>query len=126
MDHQIPLVLQVVLYMASGAIIVLAFVIVQLLSRFDKRLDRVAKAVENLEAELTPLVREVRVVVDRLGDVSERAQEQWAAWEGASAGLLAPLVAINRTTGILRVGAAAFLKALWVGPRREKPNARAA
>jgi hypothetical protein len=126
MDQQLHVVLQVFLYTASGAVIVLAAVAVRAMSRFDQQLDRVARAVENLEAELIPLAREVRVVVDRLGDVSVRARKQFDAWERVSVGLLAPLVTLNRATGPLRAGATAFLAALWSGRPPAKPNVRAA
>jgi len=126
MDQQLPVALQVVLYTASGAVIVLAACLVRALVRFDRQLDRAVRAVQKLEAELTPLVREVHVVVARLGEVSQRAQDQWVAWERVSVGLLAPLVALNRATGLLRVGAAAFFAALWSGRSAGKPNVRAA
>jgi len=125
MDQQLPMALQVVLYSVSGAVVVLGAVLVHVCLRFDKKLDRVATAMERLEAELTPLTREVRVVVDRLGELSQRVQGQWVAWEGASAALRSPLLAFNRTTRILRTGAAAFFGALWNGRGPAKPNARA-
>ena len=119
MDQQLPMALQVVLYTASGTVVVLAAVLVHVFLRIDKQLNRVALAVERLEAELTALTREGRVVVDRMGEISERAQGQAVAWENASAALLSPLLAFNRTTRILRTGAAAFLSALWYGRRPE-------
>lgn len=112
MTQEFPMALQVALYVASCAIIVLAAVLAHVLLRLKSQLDRTVKAVEHLEAELTPLAREARVVVARLSDFSERMQRLGAAAGGL---LLPPVRAFNRTAQILQAGAATFLQALWNG-----------
>jgi hypothetical protein len=111
--------LQLALYVASGAIVVLAAVLVRVLLRFNLQLDRVVTAVLDLEAELTPLARETRVVIDRLGDLSERAVGI------ADSPLLAPVLAGNRAAQFIRTGATTFLRALWTGRPQSHPKAKA-
>ncbi len=116
MEQQFPIALQVALYAASCAIIVLAAVGAHVLLRLKKQLDRTLIAVEHLEAELTPLAREARVVVDRLSALSERVEHV----AGAAAGLVLPPVrAFNRTARLIQTGARTFLQALWNG-RQER------
>lgn len=112
MAEQIPMALQVALYAASCAIIVLAAVLAHVLLRLKSQLDRTVKAVEHLEAELTPLARETRVVVDRMSDFSGRVER---VVDIAGGLLLPPVRAFNRTAQILRAGATTFLQALWDG-----------
>jgi len=127
--------LQVALYAASIAIVALAAVLVHVLLRFKRQLEKVVTSVERFEAEIVPLARETRLVVDRLRDVSERVHRQWMALERligtvrrvgdraqravdvAGGVLLAPVLATNRTGTMLRVGATTFLKTLWTGRR---------
>jgi hypothetical protein len=118
MEQQSALALQVALYTISVAAVVLAVVLVHVLLRFKAQLDRFVTAAEHLEAELTPLARESRVVVDRVRDLSERAQEQLAAAGAVSGALLAPARLVNRSAQLLRTGATAFLLSLWKGPRQ--------
>jgi hypothetical protein len=114
MSQQFPIALQVVLYAASGAIIVLVAVLVPAVLRLKKQLDRTVTAVEHLEAELTPLAHETRVVVDQLGDLAGGVQRV----VGAAGGLVLPPVrAFNRTAQLLQTGATTFLQALWHGRR---------
>ena len=82
MEQQLPVALQVVLYAASLAIVVSGVVLVGVLLQFRKQLERIVGAVEELKAEMKPLAQETRVVVNRLGDLSARAQEQWMEVEG--------------------------------------------
>ena len=119
MEPQFPMALQVAVYAASGAIIVLAAVFVHVLLRFKTQLGRIATAVEDLEAELTPLARETRVVVDRLRELSGRAVDI------AGGPLLAPVLAANRAAQLFRTGATTFLRALWTGPPPTERKARA-
>jgi len=143
MEQQLPMALQVALYTASAAIIVLAAVLVPVLLRFRKQLDRVATAVEGFEAEFIPLARETRAVVDQWRGLSELARRQllavddlvgtvrgWTSKTGrvadAAGGLLlAPVLAFNRTTRVVQTGLTAFLHALWTGRRPPQQKARA-
>jgi hypothetical protein len=114
MGQQLPIALQVALYAASGAILVLVAVLVPAVLRLKKQLDRTVTAVEHLEAELTPLAHETRVVVDQLGDLAGGVQRV----VGAAGGLLLPPVrAFNRTAQLVQTGATTFLQALWNGRR---------
>jgi hypothetical protein len=102
MEQQFPIALQVALYAASCAIIAIAAVFAHVLLRLKNQLDRTVTAVEHLEAELTPLAREARVVV------------------GVAGGLLLPPVrTITRTARIVQTGVKTFLQALWSG-RQER------
>ena len=112
MDQHFPVALQVALIAASCVIIVLAAVLVPVLMRLKNQLDRTVTAVERLEAELTPLAREARVVVDRLNDISGRVEHV----VGVASGLvLPPARAFNRTAQLVQTGATTFLRALWNG-----------
>ena len=116
MAQQFPIALQVALYAASCAIIVLAAVFIHVLLRLKHQLDRTLTAVEHLEAELTPLAREARIVVDRLSGLSERVEHV----VGTAGGLLMqPVRAFNRTAQLLQTGATTFLRVLWNG-RQER------
>jgi uncharacterized protein YoxC len=116
MAQQFPMALQVALYAASCAIIVLACVLVYVLLRLRHQLDRTVTAVEHLEAQLTPLAREARVVVGRLSDLAEGVQRV----VGVAGGLLLPPVrAVNRAAQLLQTGATTFVQALWNG-RQER------
>jgi len=114
--------LQVALYTASGSSILFAAILIHVLLQFGKQLNRVVAAVERLEAEVTPLARETRAVVDQVRDISEGAQRV----AGIASGLVLPsLSAFNRTSVVFRTGITAFLRALWSGPRHPEQNARA-
>ena len=142
MEQSLPLTFQVAFYTASGAVIVLAVVLVYVMLRLERQLDRVVLAVEHLEAELTPLARETRVVVDLVREISERVQRQGVAVETllgaaqkwgdraqkaadiADALLLSPLLAFGRTAHSLRTGAIIFLRSLWTAGRETQQKAR--
>lgn len=114
MEQQFPLALQVALYTASGSAILFAAIVTRVLWRFGKQLDRVVTAVEHFEAEITPLARETRAVVDQLHDLSEGAQRV----AGIAGDLvLSPVATIHRTVAVLRTGTTAFLRAFWLGRR---------
>ena len=74
MDQQLSVALAAALYIAAGALVVLAVVLVRVMLRLEKQCERVVTAVERVESELTPLARETRVAVDRLSDLSGSAQ----------------------------------------------------
>lgn len=124
MEQQFPLALQVALYALSVAGIVLAAVLVHVLLRFKAQLDRIATVAEHLEAELTPLARETRVAVGRLGDLTDQAREQLAAAGVVGGALMAPARLVNRAAFLLRTGATAFLASLWTSYREERQAAR--
>ena len=121
MDQHLSTSLQVALYAASIAVIVLAAVTVYVLVRFKRQLDRVVTMVERVEAELVPLARDTRLAVDKVRDVSEHAQrivETVRRVTGlASGALLAPMLVSNRAGNLARVGATTFLRTLWTGRR---------
>lgn len=110
MSQDLPVALQVALYAAAGAFVVLAAVLVRVMLRFEALAHRVVVAVERVEAELTPLARDARATVDRLSDLSGSAQH---AVEIAGDLLLPPVRALQQAVGVLRTGAVVFLQALW-------------
>lgn len=57
-------------------------VVVGALLQARKQLERLVGAIEELKDEVKPLAQETRVVVERLRDLSGRAQEQWMEVEG--------------------------------------------
>ena len=117
MEQHFPLALEVALFAASAALVVLAAVIVRVMLRLERQCDRVMFAVERFEAELTPLARDTRVTVDRLSELTGTAQR---AADVAGDLLLPPVRALNHAAQLLRVGATAFLGALWA--RRDPPG----
>jgi hypothetical protein len=118
MDQQLSLALAATLFIASGALVVLAVVLVRVMLRLEKQCERVVTAVERVEAEVTPLARETRVAVDRLSELSGSAQR---AADVAGDLLLPPVRAVNQVTRILRTGATAFLRALF-SPHTQTPH----
>jgi len=121
MEQQWPVALQAAFYVASGAIVVLAAVVVSVALRVGRQFDRVVAAVERIEAELTPLAHESRVVVDRLGDLSAGAQR---AADAAGGLLLPPILLANRAVRIVQSGVATFLGALWNGGAQARGDGR--
>jgi hypothetical protein len=107
MGQQFPLALQVALYTASGAIVVLGALLLYVLLRLGRQLDRIVTAVERFEAEMTPLARESRAAVEVAGGL-----------------FLSPVLAVNRTTQLLRTGVTTFLRTLWTGRRPSQQKAR--
>ena len=77
MDQQLPTALQAALYAGSAAIIALVAVLTVVLFQVRRQIERVVQAVEELKAEVNPLVQETRVVVEQLRDLSWRVQGQW-------------------------------------------------
>jgi hypothetical protein len=110
--------LLVVLYAAGAAIIALAIVLMNVLLSLRKQLDRVVVALEHAEAEITPLAREARIVVYRLGNLTDQTQR---IVEGAGSVVMPPVIAARRAIDIVRAGASAFVSALVKGrPRPSK------
>jgi uncharacterized protein YoxC len=142
MELQLPLALQVALYAASFAVVVSALVLVGAMLQSRKRLVRVADALEELTNEMKPLAQEARVVVNRLNDLSGRAQEQWTAVEGivatarrwsdrtthfveeVGAAVGTPILATTHGFQRLRGGILAILQGLWNrnAPRQEEES----
>jgi len=120
MEQQWPVALQVAVYTASGAMVLLAIVVVQMARRIGQQLDRVVTTVEKFEAGLTPLARGARVVVDRVGDLSADARRLTAV----AGGLLTPVVVVNRAARIVQAGATTFLRALWTGRQTSRRDGR--
>jgi len=118
MEQYLPVALQWALGAASIAIVVIAAVVVHAWFRISKQLDRVVTSVERVEAELVPLAREARVLVERLRTISEHTA-------GAASDLLLPFRAFNRTVGLLQTGVATFLQAMWQGRPRTQPRTSA-
>ena len=112
MEHPWPVGLQVALYAASAAIVVLAFLVLRLSWRIGRQLDRLVAVVEHFETELTPLARESRAVVHRLDELSAGAQRVADAAGGL---LLPPVLIANQAVRLLSTGVGAFLRTLWSG-----------
>lgn len=142
MEQQLPLALQVALYVASLAIVFSVLVVVGMLFRFRKQLERIVVAVEELEAEMQPLAKETRVVVKRLHDLSGRAQEQWMEVEGiigtarhwseranhlveeVGAAVEPPIFAATRGIRLLGKGLEAFVQGLLIRNHVRQQKAR--
>ena len=130
MEQQLPMALQSFLYLGSIAIIVLATVLVVFLLQLRNQVERAVRAVEELKAEVNPLARETRVMVEGLRDLSGRVQGQWAevekmvemarSWSERANHLVEevgsmvepPLLAASRNIRILRSGLATFVSVL--------------
>jgi uncharacterized protein YoxC len=110
MEQQMSIALQVALIAGSGALVVMAVVVVLAWMSVKKQLDRVVMAVEHVEAEFIPLARETRVVVDRLRVFSERTA-------GAVDGLLLPFRKVNTAFSVVQTGVASFLRSFWSARR---------
>jgi len=121
MEHQLPIALQVALYAASIAIVVLAVVLLSSLLRFKRQLERVVTAMESFETEILPLARESRLAIQRLRDLSDKTQDMVGA---AGDLLLPPVRAINRTSRLVQTVAATFVQALWNGRPDSQQNER--
>lgn len=129
MNQQIPMALQAALYVGSISITLLVAVLIVQLLRFRRQTERVVRAVEELKAEVDPLVQETRIVVESLKDLSARAQRQWIEveeiidtaqnWtqrvnhlvEGIGS-VMPPIAAAILNIRILRKGLKTFVRAL--------------
>ena len=131
MEQQFPIALQALLYVGSVAIIVLAAVRIVLMYQFRSQVERVVRAVEELKAEVNPLAREMRVMVEGFRELSAGVQEQWSeverivdtarSWSERANHLVqevgsmveSPLLAASRNVRTLRNGFGAFVRALF-------------
>lgn len=138
----LPITLQVALYVASLAIVAFVALLVGALLQFRKQLERGVAAFEELRAEIKPLAQETRVVMDRLRDLTGRAQEQWTEVEGivdtarhwseranrvveeVGDAVEPPILAATRSIRVLRSGLETFVQVLLDRNRRHQPKAR--
>jgi hypothetical protein len=111
MEQPISVALQVALFSASAAVIVLSVVLVRVVLRLERQCLRVTTAVERVEAELTPLARDARVTMGQLGELSGSAQR---AADVAGDLLLPPVRAFAQAAALLRAGIAGFLQGLLI------------
>lgn len=118
MEQTLPMALQVALYAASGAIVVVAVVLILLALRLGRKLDRAVMAMERLEGELVPLVHRTRLLVDRLHAIT-------ATTADAVGGLLLPVRRVNQTIGLVQTGVVTFLRSFFNGPRAARFDAAA-
>ena len=109
MEQHVPVALQVALFSASVALIVLSSVLVWAVLRFDKQWLRIVTAVERAEAELTPLARDARMTLGRLSELSGSAQR---AADVAGELLLPPVLVLTQATQLVRAGISGFLQGL--------------
>jgi uncharacterized protein YoxC len=130
MEQHIPAALQAALYVGSVAIVALSTVLIVLLLQLGRQIERVVQAVEELKAEVSPLARETRVVMEGLRDLSGRVQGQWTeveriidtarGWSERANHLLEeigsvvepPIFAASRKIQIFRKGLETFVRAL--------------
>jgi uncharacterized protein DUF948 len=142
MEQQIPTALQAALYAGSVAIIALVAVLTVLLLQFRSQMERVVRAVEELKAEVSPLVQETRDVVERLRDLSWRVHGRWMEVEGIidtariwsqRASHLAdgigslmepPILVASRNIQILRKGLETFVRAFLNRKQEHQQKAR--
>ena len=82
MEQQIPTALQAALYLGSAATILLAAALIVLHLQFRGQMERVVRAVEEFKAEVSPLVQETRVVLEKLRVLSGQVERQWSEVEG--------------------------------------------
>ena len=143
MEQQIPMALQVALYTASIAMIVLTTFLIVVLLQIRQQVERVVRTVEELKSELSPLVQETRVVMERLRDLSGRVQEQWMevervmesarTWshrvnrlvEGISFLVLPAVLGASLNVQLLRKGLGTFVRALFTPKQQHQQKVRA-
>ena len=109
MEQHVPVALQVALFSASIALIVLSSVFVWAILRFDKQCRRVVTAVERAEAAFAPLARDAEVTLGRLSELSGSAQR---AADVAGELLLPPVLVLTQATQLIRAGISGFLQGL--------------
>jgi uncharacterized protein YoxC len=115
MEQNIPMSLQVALYIAATGIVVIACVVIYFAAKLRKQLERVVSAVETFETELIPLARESRVAVTRFRDLSDRMQRFFGIVGDL---VLPPMVAFNKTSRVVQTAATTFVQSLWNGQNR--------
>ncbi|HZI95544.1 MAG TPA: hypothetical protein VFE84_14960 [Patescibacteria group bacterium] len=119
MELQLPVALQVALYAASAGIVVLVAGLLVSLFYFHRKVERIARAVEDLKAIVEPLAQETREVVQGLRLLTDQVQQKWYVLEqvldtanywrrrvdqllwGSRMVIEAPIIAAGRKLGIL-------------------------
>jgi len=142
MEQHLPTTLQAALYVASAAVILWGAVLVVLLIQMWRQIERVAGAVEKIQAEVTPLAQEARALVGSLRELSGRIERQWTgvedvintaqSWSRRANHLMsaidavvqAPIFVAQRNTRIVKRGLATFAQALLGRRSQHQPKAR--
>jgi hypothetical protein len=144
MELHLPMALQVALYMGSAASILLAAVLIVLQIQLRRKVERFVRAVEDFKAEVSPLVQETRVVVERLRVLSGRVEGRWMeveeiidtarTWtqranhlvDGIGSLVEPPILRVSRNIHILRKGLETFVRAFSNRKQQHQQKARQA
>jgi uncharacterized protein YoxC len=121
MEAQLPVTLQVVLYVVCAAIVLFVAVAIPLLFRLERQLERAVSSIEEIKAEAKPLARETRELVDELRGLSGRATR---LVEEVGSVVEPPLLASSLGFRLIRTGVRTFVRALWNGTREQQRKAR--
>jgi hypothetical protein len=121
MEQQLPVALQVVLYVVSAAIVAFVALVIPLLYRLQRQLERAVSSLEGIEKETKPLVRETRELVEELRGLSGRASR---LVDEVGSVVEPPLLASSMGFRLVRTGMKAFVRALWSGAREQPTKAR--
>jgi len=130
METQLPVGLQIALYVALGSNLVFVVGLVIGMLYVKKQADRVVRSAEELRAIVEPLAQEFKVAAQRVGSLTARAEEKWLAVEAAiesarvygrlanrtiertAAAVAAPIHAASRTGQVLARGMQTFFQVL--------------
>jgi uncharacterized protein YoxC len=128
---QLPVALEIAVYVASGGIVVLVVGLVIGFLYVKKRVDHVVRSAEELRSIVEPMARELKVTAQRIGRLTARAEEKWLAVESAIetvrdygrqanrlieesvAAVAVPVHAASRTAQILTTGMQTFLQVMF-------------
>jgi hypothetical protein len=121
MDANLPLALQIVLYLVAAVIVAFVAIALPLLFQVRRQIDRMAAAVEEMKSETVPLARESRELVDELRGLSGRANRLVAE---VGSVVEPPLLASSLGFRLIRTGVTTFVRALWNGARDQERKAR--
>jgi hypothetical protein len=121
MDANLPLPLQIVLYLVAAVIVAFVAIALPLLFQVRRRIDRMAAAVEEMKSETVPLARESRELVEELRGLSGRANRLVAE---VGSVVEPPLLASSLGFRLIRTGVTTFVRALWNGARDQERKAR--
>ena len=121
MDANLPVALQIALYLTALSIIAFVAIALPLLFRLQRRIDRMAAAVDEMRAETVPLARETRELVDDLRGLSGRANR---LVDEVGSVVEPPLLASSLGFRLIRTGVKTFVRALWNGKRDFESKAR--
>lgn len=140
MELQLPMALQVSLYVASAAIVLLVAVLTVVALQLRGKIERVVRAVEEIKAEVNPLVQDTRVVMETIRDLSGRVHGQWMeveqiidtarTWSQRVSHLMerigsiveTPIFAASNKIHILRRGLETFVRVLANGTQHYQPR----